>query len=50
MLLQSVARRAHQRIASGPLLNKKLLEPLGCQESSAPVDFTRAVMANSIAV
>jgi hypothetical protein len=29
--------------------NKKLLEPPGCQESSAPVKITAALMANSIA-
>ncbi|PYU84678.1 MAG: hypothetical protein DMG51_10090, partial [Acidobacteria bacterium] len=29
--------------------NKKLLAPLGCQESSAPGNITGAVMANSIA-
>ncbi|PYU57336.1 MAG: hypothetical protein DMG55_20250 [Acidobacteria bacterium] len=29
--------------------NKKLLAPLGCQESSAPGNITGTVMANSIA-
>jgi hypothetical protein len=32
------------------LPNKKLLAPLGCQESSVPVNITGAVMANSIAI
>src|SRR6266404_2067681 len=38
----------HQRIPCDPL-NKKLLEPLGCQESSAPTKIAGAVVANSIA-
>jgi hypothetical protein len=40
---------AHQRITGRPL-NKKLLEPPGCQESSGPVRNGGPVMANSIAI
>jgi hypothetical protein len=49
MLLQSAAHLGAPENTLRPT-NKKLLEPLGCQESSAPTKIAGAVVANSIAI